>query len=104
MEVSQNMNENVDNIHGLVELSSDAGSMLNSTAEIMHSSASSAESSLTDSKGVASNTEHLIDQIETIHGITREYVGEVDDIIEVSNALDQFAQNLESKLKQFKTS
>jgi len=104
IEVSGDMNKNVETVQELTNLSSNVEEMIGSTSDLMNESAEIAEESFQNSKNVSKNTEHLISQIEQVNHSTNTYVNEVDGIVNTSNSLNEFAAQLKDKLNQFKTS
>ncbi|MCJ8344306.1 methyl-accepting chemotaxis protein [bacterium] len=101
--ISSEMNENIANIHELKSLSSRVEEQIVSASQIMQSSTEMVEKSHTNSQEVSQTTEKLINYIDNVNEINQGYISEVDEIVNSSNMISEFASQLLEELNKFKT-
>lgn len=103
VDVSSDMNSNVENIHKVSEQSSTLSERIDSTSAVMERVAAQGQKSIETNEGVKENIQKIISEIGNIKSITQENISSSKDILEISHTLSETTHETNDIFKQFKT-
>ncbi len=100
---SEQMGKNAKNIQRLSDVSTDVEETILGTSSVMQESVVSVTTSAENSIRIASDTDRIITMVNNINTLTSENARSVEEIASAADHLSKLAENLNSKLNQFKS-
>jgi len=100
---SEQMGRNAKNIQRLSGVSSSVEETILGTTTVMQESVVSVTTSAQNSIRIASDTDRIVSMVTNINSLTSENARSVEEIASAADHLSKLAENLNSKLNQFKS-
>ena len=103
IEVTEQMEINIKNIHSLKEISLNAQTNLNSSADSVNTTTAITNKSVEDAKNVLVLNDTMLSQIETINNISKQSEEGMEELFSMTSELLKSTEGLNEKLNNFKT-
>ena len=100
---SEQMGRNAKNIRRLSDVSTGVEETILGTTSVMQESVVSVTTSAANSIRIASDTDRIVSMVTNINSLTSENARSVEEIASAADHLSKLAENLNSKLNQFKS-
>lgn len=100
---SEQMNKNAKNIHRLSDVSTGVENTILGTSSVMQESVTSVTTSAQNSIRIAHDTDRIVSMVSNINTLTSENARSVEEIAAAADHLAKLAENLNTKLNQFKS-
>jgi methyl-accepting chemotaxis protein len=100
---SEQMGKNAKNIQRLSDVSTGVEETILGTTTVMQESVVSVTTSAANSVRIASDTDRIVSMVTNINALTSENARSVEEIASAADHLSKLAENLNSKLNQFKS-
>ena len=100
---SEQMGHNAKNIRRLADVSTGVEETILGTTNVMQESVISVTTSAKNSIQIASDTDRIVNMVGNINSLTSENARSVEEIASAADHLSKLAENLNTKLNQFKS-
>ncbi len=100
---SEQMSRNAKNIRRLADVSTNVEETILGTTGVMQESVVSVTTSAQNSIQIASDTDRIVSMVGNINSLTSENARSVEEIASAADHLSKLAENLNTKLNQFKS-
>jgi len=100
---SDQMNKNARNIQRLTDVSSGVESTILGTVDVMEKSVTSVTTSASNSHKISNDTDKIVSMVSNINTLTSQNARSVEEIAAAADHLSRLAENLNTKLNQFRS-